>query len=723
MARTRLRWGGLAAVLAVLTLLLLPGTSLAEPPFRLPAPITDVSGVLGNDKAEVQNAIDKLYSQEKVQMWVVYVPTFSGVNHDAWAAQTFEQSDLGNTDVLLAVATDDRDYAYRVGSSFPLSDSQLTSIATNDIVPQLRDSNWAGAAVAAADGYRSALGGSSKAWWWVAGGIVVVGGGGYLLYRRSRRRAGSGPGSAGAGSAASQGPPPEPLDELSARSVQALIDTDNAVRASEFELSAAESDFGVAAVTEFRTAFESARESLTAAFEIRQRIDDDVPEDEPTKRAMMAEILSRCAEAGQHLDLESDRFDELRDLRSRLPEVLADLPGAIAAQTARLPVAQSTMDALRRRYAPAALQTVTANVDEAASRLTFARTSLEQAQQLATAPLAVAPPGVSPAASPPGASPPGASPAAAPPTAAPPAAAPPAAAPPTAADPDATGPTSSAGQPVTTAVLAAGAAQEAVGQAQTMLDAVDRAESDLATAAAQLGGACTAVEQELATNRAALAAAQAGSATGDLTARLDQIQAILGVARSPQGAADPLTALGKVNEADEALDTILAATQDAQQREQRAQSGLGQALATARAEVAQADDFVSTRRGAVGSEARTRLAEANRHLAAAESLAASDADAGMAEAQQAIALARAASQLAQQDVGGWNGGGGQRGGGGGLAGAVLGGILIDSVLNSGRRGRGGGGWGGGFGGGFGGGGGGFGGGSSGGGSRGGGGRF
>src|SRR5664279_5672149 len=239
MARTRLRWGGLAAVLAVLTLLLLPGTSLAEPPLRLPAPITDVSGVLGNDKAEVQNAIDKLYSQEKVQMWVVYVPTFSGVNHDAWAAQTFEQSDLGNTDVLLAVATDDRDYAYRVGSSFPLSDSQLTSIATNDIVPQLRNSDWAGAAVAAADGYRSAIGGSSSLWWWAAGGIVVVGGGGYLLYRRSRRRKSEAEAQSGS---AQNGEPLEPLDQLSARSVQALIDTDNAVRASEFELTAAESE-------------------------------------------------------------------------------------------------------------------------------------------------------------------------------------------------------------------------------------------------------------------------------------------------------------------------------------------------------------------------------------------------------------------------------------------------------------------------------------------------
>ena len=69
--------------------------------------------------------------------------------------------------------------------------------------------------------------------------------------------------------------------------------------------------------------------------------------------------------------------------------------------------------------------------------------------------------------------------------------------------------------------------------------------------------------------------------------------------------------MGKVTEAHEALDTILAATKDAQQSQRNAEAALGQALATARAEVAQANDFVGTRRGAVGSEARTRLAEAH----------------------------------------------------------------------------------------------------------------
>lgn len=647
----------------------------AEPPFRLPTQITDNSGVLsGSDRTDVQSALDQLSTDAGVNLFVVYVDTFDNPSDsDSWAAQTADLSSLGSNQILLAVATGGRAYAVSVPDEVNVSKSQQLEIAQAEIQPQLADDDWAGAAIAAANGYREALTGSGSAWWWVAGGIVVVGAGGYLIYRARRQPA---PAAVPVGPDGQPLPPPEPLDQLSARSVQTLIDTDNAVRASEFELAAAESEFGREAVASFRTAFDSARASLTAAFEIRQRVDDEVPEDEATQRAMMNEILARCATAADTLDAESDRFDQLRDLRSRLPQVLAELPGAIQAQEARLEMVGATLARLQQQYAAPAVATVSSNVAEATTRLGFARSSLQQAQDLASGKSTGTPPG-------------------------------------------AVGPITEPQNPGAPAVLAAGAAQEAVGQTRTLLDAVERTATDLAAAIGQLGAACSAVEAELLAARQALAAGDAGGAAPGLAAQLDQIQAVLGVARSPQGAADPLTALHKVEEADLALDTILATTRDAQQRQQRAQSALAQALPAARAEVASADDFISTRRGAVRSQARTRLAEAQRHLANAESAAANDAVAGLAEAQQASTLAREAAQLAQQDVGGWGGGGQQRGGG--LSGAVLGGILLNSVLNSGRSGRGGGGWGGG---GFGGGGGGFGGGGGGGGrSSGGSGRF
>ena len=225
------------------------------------------------------------------------------------------------------------------------------------------------------------------------------------------------------------------------------------------------------------------------------------------------------------------------------------------------------------------MATVAANVDQAGERLQFARTSLDQARQQAAAPT------------------------------------------PAESTLPLPGPAThgAPAQPAAAAVLAAGAAQEAADQARTLLDAIDRTAADLATAVNQLTSSIGSVDQELATvpGRAGFRAAPARTRRS-IRAQLDQIQAILSVARSPHGAADPMTALHKVEEADLALDGILASTRSAQQQEQRSRAALTQALTTARAEVGAAEDFVNTRRGAVGSQARTRLAEAKRHLANAE---------------------------------------------------------------------------------------------------------
>ncbi|MET0863418.1 MAG: TPM domain-containing protein, partial [Nakamurella sp.] len=272
MAGLRAGWAGFVGVGAVLAAVLLPPTmAAAEPPFRVPTQITDRAGVLsGGDQADVQAALDKLSSEDNVNLFVVYVDTFDNpIDSDAWAGQTAELSSLGSNQILLAVAVGGTAYAVNVPDNFKLSSSQLQEIAQTEIQPKLADEDWAGAAIAAANGYSEALGGSSTGWWWVAGGIVVVGGGGYLIYRRTKRKTGDSDGQQPVGQDGAPAEPLEPLDQLSARSVQTLIDTDNAVRASEFELNAAETEFGSAAVAEFRAAFDSARESLTAAFEIR----------------------------------------------------------------------------------------------------------------------------------------------------------------------------------------------------------------------------------------------------------------------------------------------------------------------------------------------------------------------------------------------------------------------------------------------------------------------
>jgi hypothetical protein len=265
-----------------------------------------------------------------------------------------------------------------------------------------------------------------------------------------------------------------------------------------------------------------------------------------------------------------------------------------------------------------------------------------------------------------------------------------------------------------------------------LLDAVDRLDTGLADASGKLNEARTHVVSDLADARSLLASAAAGSAQNDLTARLNAVAATVAASQASDAALDPIATLTSLTDADHELNDILAATKTAQQQEQRARALMASSLTNARSAVEAAEDFISTRRGAVGSVARTRLASAQQHLQQAETLSGSDPTSGIAEAGSAIALAQQALSAAQDDVGNWTNTGVGGGGSGmrGVGGAILGGILINSILNSGHRG---GGWGGGFGGfggfggggggGFGGGGGGFGGGGGGGGFSGGGGRF
>jgi hypothetical protein len=148
------------------------------------------------------------------------------------------------------------------------------------------------------------------------------------------------------------------------------------------------------------------------------------------------------------------------------------------------------------------------------------------------------------------------------------------------------------------------------------------------------------------------------------------------------GPTDPLAELRRLQEANQALDQALAGVRDRQAREKAARAQLDQAVLAARGEISATTDFINTHRGAVGSTPRTRLAEAQRLLAKAVDLATTDPIAALSSAEQAGALAGEAARLARQNIGGAAPMGG---GSGRMADAMIGGILIDSILNSGRR--------------------------------------
>src|SRR6516225_9456807 len=101
-------------VLTILTAGLLLATHAgAQPPSKLTDHVTDSTGVLTDSgRAAVSSAIDRLYHDRHIQLWVAYVDNFSRFKPENWAAQTRSATGMGDQDALLAVATNTKLYAF-----------------------------------------------------------------------------------------------------------------------------------------------------------------------------------------------------------------------------------------------------------------------------------------------------------------------------------------------------------------------------------------------------------------------------------------------------------------------------------------------------------------------------------------------------------------------------------------------------------------------------------
>ncbi len=130
------------------------GASASPPSIQLTRFITDPSGVLAPAaRAAVETAINRLYSQRNVHLWVAYVNDFAGLTPLRWAENTMRANGFSNTDALLAVATEGHRFSFRAPSGLAgATPATIEAIRRNRIEPAVRESEWARAAVAAANG-------------------------------------------------------------------------------------------------------------------------------------------------------------------------------------------------------------------------------------------------------------------------------------------------------------------------------------------------------------------------------------------------------------------------------------------------------------------------------------------------------------------------------------------------------------------------------------------
>ncbi|MFF8817791.1 TPM domain-containing protein [Leucobacter sp. NPDC015123] len=235
------------------------------------------------------------------------------------------------------------------------------------------------------------------------------------------------------------------------------------------------------------------------------------------------------------------------------------------------------------------------------------------------------------------------------------------------------------------------AGEAALDQARTLAESPDVLAGELAESASQFEAAAADLQGDLQVVSQLVGSASEADRLA-LTQAAERVSQLL--ARGTQG--DPVAALAAAAAANVEIDAAIGAARENSERLRRAVAARDEALVPARAEVLAAEQFIETRRGAIGSQARTRLAEAKRQLQLAEQYAEQDPMKSYQAAQQATQYARAAYQLAVNDVSGWGGGSGGGYGGGGsngsFGGAVLGGILGGLLSGGGGGGHSSGGW-------------------------------
>ena len=607
------------------------GSAVADQPVRLDTYLTDAAQALdGPQRDTVRASVDALYTAHRERLWVVYVRDFGGLDPQTWGERTAQASGFGDRDVLLSIATSDRSYAFTGALPPAVSDSELNSLLTDEVEPRLHNGQWAEAAVATADGLSTAMGDSGGVGIWplMVITLIVLGVIGVVLgYSQLRRRA---------------------RGRAESKAARAVDPTDtaalNRMRPDLLDARSAQ------VLVDTDNAIRDSTEELRLATD----------EFGATAAAPFAAALESAKQAVAHAFSIRQRLDDdIPETPDERRDLLVELISICGRADAELDATVAEFDAMRNLLidAPQRLDTLTRDVVDLTVRMPTSEETLRRL--LAAQPESVAAPvrdNVAMARERIGF-----------------------------AEQTIEQGRHAAAQPVGrqgAVVAAIRGAEAAVTAARTLLDAVDTAENDIAQARSGLPAAVAELDRDL-------------GATSELTEHggtelagaVAEARAALEAARTT-GESDPLGTFRRAVAADTALDRAVAAAGDRKLATDQLRRRLDQAMTAAGTQVRAASDFIGTRRGGIDATPRTRLAEAQRNLDRAQQLSGTDPQGALTAAQQAADLATRALTAAQADVRDWQAR--QPVSGTAQAGAVLGGILIDSLLRGaggGYRGR------------------------------------
>lgn len=354
---------------------------LAAPVFATPpvdlagAYVLDEVGVLGPNHAEAEAAAKRLATDTDLGLFVVIVDEFTDpTDRVAWALETAERNQLGDDDLLLAIAVDDRLYEINAAPGFPLDDATLTRIEDRRLLPALSNDQWSQAVVDFADGLREERVGPGFPWvaLLVVLGIAVIIGIVVIVMRRRSTRA-------------TQQRAAESLRELELRAGTLLVELDNSLQASRQELGFAIAQFGDQAAAPFAEVIDSATQKARQAFTLRQQLDDAIPDTAEQRTAWNQQIIELCESADAELDAQADEFDRLRELEKNAPAILETIDTGLPQLLARVEAADAAVTTLQQQYADPAIAPVTGNPAQARELAAFAQSESAAARAALTA--------------------------------------------------------------------------------------------------------------------------------------------------------------------------------------------------------------------------------------------------------------------------------------------------------------------------------------------------
>ena len=604
--------------------------------------VTDDADVLSaSEEDAVEARLQTLSDNSSSDLFVVLVDDFTSPSDNvAWADTVAESNNLGSEQYLLAIAVDGRSYYISAAPDGPLSDSKLDDVE-DKIQGLAAQEDWEGMIVLAADEIEGDGGAGALRATLIVVAVIALGLVVWLviaLVRRSRRNAEI----RRRGAMPEKPDPNDPFSTLTDEQVQtqagaALVQADDAITSSREELGFAVAQFGEAATSAFTGAVETAKAKMSEAFDLKQKLDDEIEDTVHDRRAWHIRIIQICDEIDDVLDENTEAFDALRKLEQNAPQELERVKGERAALQPLLGGAAAALSALADTYDSTALSTVADNPAQAQERALLADRSIEAAAQAIAA--------------------------------------------------------GRSGE----AAFAIRTAEQSVAQAAQLVQAITALGSELTDIEAQAQALVTELQADVAA--AQQLPDPDGAIASVATATVRQLQlaqtGLAGASRDPRRVLDALTA------ANTQIDAAIAQGTQAAERARRAQQMLEQTLTQAGSEIRATREYIETRRGTVGSTARTRLSQAEASLTQALNLRATDPVAALTEAGRSLDLVRQATSSAQADVeamnpsryqnDSWGGGGGSIFGGSGSGGSGLGGDILGGIIGGLLSGGGGGG--------------------------------